>query len=54
MREQTTSTRDALVNAFGASFSDDILKRVSTGKTTTKDALIEINKEAEKYNLTQK
>lgn len=54
MREQTTATRDALTNAFGASFSDDILKRVSTGKTTTKDALIEINKESEKYNLTQK
>jgi len=54
IREQTKSTRDALVNAFGASFSDDILKRVSDGKTTVKDALIEINKESEKYNLTQK
>lgn len=54
MREQTTATRDALTNAFGASFSDDILKRVSDGKTTVKDALIEINKESEKYNLTQK
>lgn len=54
MREQTTATRDALTNAFGATFSDDILKRVSDGKTTVKDALIEINKESEKYNLTQK
>ncbi|MDV4026127.1 hypothetical protein CMT52_17485 [Elizabethkingia anophelis] len=54
MREQSKSTRDALVNAFGATFSDDLLKRVSQGKTTVKDALIEINKEAEKYNLTQK
>ena len=54
MREQTKSTRDALVNAFGATFSDDILKRVSQGKTTVKDALIEINKESQKYNLSQK
>ena len=54
IREQTTATRDALTNAFGATFSDDILKRVSDGKTTVKDALIEINKESEKYNLTQK
>lgn len=54
MREQTKSTRDALVNAFGAPFADDILKRVSQGKTTVKESLIEINKEAEKYNLTQK
>ncbi|MGV0947622.1 phage tail tape measure protein [Empedobacter falsenii] len=54
MREQSKSTREALVNAFGATFSDDLLKRVSTGKTTVKDALIEVNKESEKYNLTQK
>lgn len=54
MREQTKSTRDALVNAFGATFSDDILKRVSSGKTTVKDALIEINQESAKYHLTEK
>lgn len=54
MREQTKSTREALVNAFGATFADDVLQRVSAGKTTVKDALIEINKESEKYNLTQK
>lgn len=53
MREQTKSTREALVNAFGATFSDDLLQRVSHGKTTVKEALIEINKESTKYNLTQ-
>lgn len=54
MREQTKSTRDALVNAFGAPFADDILKRVSQGKTTVKDALVEITAESQKYNLSQK
>lgn len=53
LRKQTKATRDALVNAFGASFSDDILKRVKTGQTTTKDALFEIAQEAEKANLNQ-
>ncbi len=53
LKEQTKSTRDALLNAFGASFTDDVLKRVRTGKTTTKEALIEIGEEAEKQNLNQ-
>lgn len=53
LREQTTATRDALVNAFGAAFTDDILKRVRTGQTTVKDALNEIAKEAEKTALTE-
>lgn len=51
--EQTKATRDALVNAFGASFSDDILKKVRTGEITTKDALASISAEAEKANLNQ-
>lgn len=51
LREQTTSTRDALVNAFGATFTDDILNRIDKGETTTKDALEEIAEEAEKSGL---
>lgn len=51
--EQTKATRDALVNAFGASFSDDILRKVKTGELTTKDALVSISQEAEKANLNQ-
>ena len=51
--EQTKTTRDALVNAFGASFSDDILKKVRTGELTTKEALNSIASEAEKANLNQ-
>lgn len=53
LQEQTKATRDALVNAFGASFTDDILKRVRTGQTSVKDALNEIAKESEKANLNQ-
>lgn len=53
LREQTKTTRDALVNAFGASFTDDILQRVSSGETTTKKALEEIAAQAEKTGLSQ-
>ena len=53
LNEQTKATRDALVNAFGASFSDDLLKRVQSGKTTVADGLEEISKQAEKANLNQ-
>lgn len=53
LREQTKSTRDALVNAFGASFTDDILSRVTAGKTTVKDALIEISNQANKTALSE-
>jgi hypothetical protein len=51
LREQSKSTRDAIVNAFGATFTDDILKRINTGETTTKEALQEIAAEAEKSGL---
>lgn len=53
LRENTKSTRDALVNAFGASFSDDILNRVKTGEITTKTALEEIALKAQESNLSQ-
>ena len=53
LNEQTKATRDALVNAFGASFSDDILKRVQSGKITVASALDEIADKAETTNLNQ-
>ena len=53
LKEQTKATRDALVNAFGASFSDDILARVSSGTITTKQALDEIAKKANESGLSQ-
>lgn len=53
LNEQTKATRDALINAFGASFSDDILKRVQQGRITIAQALDEIANKAEKTNLNQ-
>ncbi|EJG02297.1 phage tail tape measure protein, TP901 family [Flavobacterium sp. F52] len=53
LKEQTKATRDALENAFGASFSDDILARIAAGKTTTKEALEEIAAESQKTQLSQ-
>ncbi|WP_314060191.1 hypothetical protein [Empedobacter brevis] len=52
LNEQTKSTRDALVNAFGESFSKDILSRIDSGKTSIKEALEEISIQAEKSKLT--
>lgn len=51
LREQTKSTRDALVNAFGAAFTDSILTRVRKGEITTKEALEEISDQADKTGL---
>ncbi len=53
LREQTKSTRDALVNAFGASFTDDILSKVSSGEITTKTALENIAAQAKITGLSQ-
>lgn len=53
LKEQTKTTRDALVNAFGDVWSDDLLRRIKVGETTTKDALIEISAQAQKTGLNQ-
>ncbi|MDM1073690.1 hypothetical protein HX001_14465 [Empedobacter brevis] len=53
LREQTKSTRDALVNAYGASFTDDILQRIRIGATSTKDALNELAQKAKEVNLNE-
>jgi len=52
LKEQTKATRDALVNAFGVSFTDDILNRIKIGSLSTKNALLEIQVESKKLNLT--
>ena len=39
LNEQTKSTRAALVNAFGASFTEEILDKVNTGAISVKEAL---------------
>lgn len=51
INEQTKATRDALVNAFGTEFTDNLLKRVREGKTGVNQALKEISEQAEKSNL---
>jgi hypothetical protein len=53
LKENTKSTRDALVNAFGASFSDEVLNKVKTGELTTKQALEAIALKAQESNLSQ-
>lgn len=53
LKENTKATRDALVNAFGATFSDEILSKVSSGQLTTKQAIEEITKASQTANLSQ-
>ena len=53
LTEQTKATRDAMVNAFGAPFTDELLKRIQSGQTTVADALDEIADKAESANLNQ-
>jgi hypothetical protein len=53
LKEQGKATRDALVNAFGASFTDEILKQVRTGEKSTADALDAIAKKSSEVALTQ-
>lgn len=53
LNEQTKSTRDALINAFGAPFSDAILVKVQKGQLTVAQALDEISKKAQTANLNQ-
>lgn len=53
LEEQTKTTRDALVNAFGASFSDEILNKVATGELTTKQALEQISIKSKEAQLNQ-
>lgn len=51
LREQTESTKEAMINAFGAPFTNSILSRVKTGEITVKQALAEIAKEAQVTGL---
>lgn len=51
IREQTTSTKDALLNAFGEEFTNQLLSNVSSGAISVKDALQEISEESTKSSL---
>lgn len=54
IREQTTATKDALVNSFGIGFSDELLNKINTGAVSTKEALELINEESKKVSLSVK
>ncbi|MEJ5105504.1 hypothetical protein [Chryseobacterium sp. MYb328] len=51
LNEQTKATRDALVNAFGQTFSDDLLKGVRNASVTVKQAVDQISIQAQKVGL---
>lgn len=53
LKEQGKATKDALINAFGAPFTSEILSRVKTGELTTKDALETIAAKAKETGLSQ-
>jgi len=47
LREQTTATRDALVNAFDEEFTDNLFAQIDSGALSTAEALKEIRRQAE-------
>jgi len=49
--EQTASSRTALENAFGKSFTDTLFKGIEAGSVTVKEALILVAEEAENIGL---
>ncbi|MBS9773794.1 MAG: hypothetical protein KGV59_01375 [Tenacibaculum sp.] len=51
LKEMTKTQRDALSNAFGQKFTDEIAKGLKNGTKTTKQALEEIIKEANNVGL---
>lgn len=48
---QSKETKQALENAFGSEFSQDLLGRVADGTTKTKDAIFELAQEAERVGI---
>lgn len=49
--EQTTSSKDALENAFGKKFTGDLFKGINDGSITVKQALQQVASEAQKIGL---
>lgn len=52
IREQTTSTREALTNAFGAQFTNELFNNLNSGAITTVDALRKVGKGLQDTGLT--
>lgn len=53
LTEQTKATKDAMINAFGANFTNEILSKVKTGEMTVAQALTNISVKAQEANLNQ-
>ena len=51
LKEFSKATSDALINAFGVGFTDKLQQGLEKGTITTKQALDQINKEADKVGL---
>lgn len=51
LKEFTTATEDALINAFGADFTRSIKKGIATGEITTKEAINKIIAQADDMGL---
>lgn len=49
--EQTKATKDALYNAFGTEFTDNLLQGVKDGTISVRDALYMVSEEAERLGL---
>jgi len=50
IREMTSTTRDALINAFGQPFTDELSKSVKAGEITSAQALQRVSAEINKVN----
>lgn len=51
VQEQTQTSRDALENAFGAKFTNDLFNNIKSGSITVKEALLQINDEYRKQGV---
>lgn len=51
LSEQTPAARDALNNAFGSEFTDELFGNITDGSITVKQALLEIGKASEEVQL---
>ena len=53
LAEGNESLRNSMIDAFGATFTDDILKKITTGELTTSQALEKINQKSKEVSLNQ-
>ena len=51
VEEQTTASRDAMINAFGEKFTNELFNNIKNGSVTSKEALSLIASEAENIGL---